>query len=66
MWNASFEAQISNLCREIVESRNDLTQLQERKRELDEVVEERTIILRVKQQRPVNVTYQPQLTKALH
>ena len=51
MAHASFEASISNLCRELVESMNDLEVLQERKREIQEVLDERILVLRRFRQR---------------
>lgn len=60
MWNASFEAAISNLCRELVESRNDLDALEERKREVEEVIEERILVLRHMRQREAhNAFFRP-------
>ncbi|HEV2470747.1 MAG TPA: hypothetical protein VGS78_16265 [Candidatus Sulfotelmatobacter sp.] len=46
MWNASFEAAVSNLCRELVESRNDLDALELHMKEINEVLEERILVLR--------------------
>lgn len=60
MWNASFEAAISNLCRELVESRNDLEGLEEHKREIEEVLEERILVLRHMRRREAhNVLFKP-------
>jgi len=60
MWNASFEAAISNLCREIVESRNNLEALEQRKREIEEVLQERMLMLRHMRRREAhNVLFKP-------
>jgi len=57
MWNASFEAAISNLCRELVESRNNLAELEEHKREIEEVLQERILVLRHMQQREAHNSF---------
>ena len=52
MRNASFDAQVSNLCRELVQAKNDLERLEDRKREIEDILEERTIVLRSQRIRP--------------
>jgi len=51
MWHASFEWQVSNLCRELIQAKNDVYQLEERSRELNELLEERAVVLRAQLER---------------